>query len=1323
MAISFDALRAAVEPPDAIGAFTLDPQGNGWHSVSRLFRWHLPSGVLAISGATLREASDGGDQRLIIEGRLVGALLGFDGLSTRAELWVEEGEIAAFLTMTGVPAAWRPSDTFRFLGGTSLDRFSASNVAFTLDSRERSFLPNDFQSRLGRVELTAAERAILRRGLGVRMKLRLLPTAGSVTSWLLAGQEVCVEGPVELAEDGEARMWLRSQAEEEAASVWCFGISAGLEVISTLVPIDAENGGRSLHAAPLLRLAGNVSWESGGRTISLPARAELHGSEPSTITLVAEPDEAFAFALEELTALLPEGPGPLPPGFPGLDALTLDRLVLGLGADGRLLDVSLRVGLADDWNIVPGAITMRSLGVQSTALAPLSTHRSVSVGVYGAMEIEPARATLLGEAEFPEGSFSCRMEPGDGVDLSALLAAFLPESAAIPVFECDDFRLSGSVSDGRWDVIAGFRTSPFRIGAATVEVEGTNLGLTRLPGPPASTRALMSFALRFGSNDTLVAQWQLPGELRLDGYFDEVRLEDLARRLCGGWLELPGGFPDLRLEQLAFSITAPVGGDGAYGFDADARVALGTSGLVDVLFEIRKETRSGSGSGWGYVVGFAIPKTWSPADLWSELEPAMGWFELEDPGLILASMPVTVPTANLASMASLPPSLPAGLTLFAGISLSGPLEPVSRLFGSAPTLNLAATFARDVKQTAFIATASAPGRKSAVGFEGFSLIVRPNVANVELRSGANLEAGKDVLVFSLSGVLEPSGSLTAALALSAVRRGEGKETGADDGWVDPFGIPGLTIYRLGGALSVAAEGFSIAFEGELSAGAGREEDRLLFQVAFQVTNGALPSAAVAQLRSADTEGITLRRLVRGFTSFDAQILSMLDPVVLRELMVYLVLDPTGFPSPVDPGFVYRGLGAHADVSLYGLEARADFDFDWASGVFAHGALSKPVEVPGIVRFSSADGSTGPSLTIDTRQVALGGDLLLLDGQLQLFEASKVSVLAKVSRSHFELQADARGIAGLRTCTFDVTVRAMHSIRARADAEVELRGRVKLKSNGVAIGSLRLDGLAASALFDLDADLLGFGFVVEARLRLLKGLPEVTYGYRIEQRFTELALVVARSSEELAKRGWSTFKDALSDAASLWALAEAGLFEFASDVGAILKQVYKLSPDAAATLYRAVGESADAAARLLQGTYKLAANQTAKLLNANSYPVDQAAAAVKSLYRLESKELARVLHDAGCSAEATANVLREQCGKNGKQVGRILDQAGYGAEEIASVLKDLFDWSAKKTAKFMNDTLDYGKKKINAAMSGAGYSSKQIKNAFEDLWGAFEKLIK
>ncbi|HEU4556891.1 MAG TPA: hypothetical protein VFS20_03540 [Longimicrobium sp.] len=1345
------------------GTFTLPPERFDDSAIRALFRAFFPTGV-RLRGASRVE--DGPNGAVRVTGRTIEPVLSLSDVTASVEMGIDGDVPYLSLRLAALPFGWTPAHCFADLEGSLVDAFTWESPALTLDSRKPHALPGDFEEQLGHAPADAALAESLKRGLSLEATLR--PGAELLRmGWLIGTPRV--RGGVEPAADGAPRMWLRRDAPGEPITLGPLTIPFGFELLSVLV--DSGAGAIPLVSA---RFVSDLSFDTGSGTVMLPLAAAFSTPQPGSVALTGQPAEASAVLLSALPSLLGEIPIDelVPDDGPGFDALVLDRVEFRVATTTpHLLASSARVALAQPWSMDVGGLqlTVDKLAAEFTAVTPPRARASFSAAVMGTVALGGTDAAMDGWVRLPGLDFHCGLAEGASVDLTALLSSLLPDLAGLPRLVCTALEVGGSPRTGRYEISA--RLAPgadpwtLDVGITQLTVSDVYVAVSREPGGKPAITGLAGGRVEIAGAEMSV-DWALPGGVELRGALPPLSMKELAEALCGSFVDLPPGFPDLVLEDSLVTLSA---GEGTYNFALATDVRVDGMELGTVLFEVRK-TQGVT----GFMAGFLVPARWSPADLWSELEEVFGWLTLKNPGLIVSSVDTAVPTANLQGMSAIPSAIVPGVTFFATVELEGVLAPVKTVLGAVGGLNLAVVVAKDIKQTRLIASTGAPANTGSVAFKGFSLILAPAALSIEVRSGTTITVDGDVLDFSLAGILTvTTGSFTAALSLKAIAKPGATPGSPEAGWSDPFGLKGLTIYGLGGAMSVEAEGWSVAVEGSFSVGAGSAADRLAFSFAMQITNGELPSAAVASLRSTVADGVTLTRMVRGFTTLDLRKYSVqtpsvpagtpgevaklipaqvspadvLDQLKLRNLNGFLVLDPTGFRSPVDPTFIYRGIGFHADGTLFGLGILADYDFQYTSGVYARGALDKPIDLFGVVKLSDAEGTGGARFVVDTKQIVLGGDLLVMTGALVVFGA-KARLDARMRRDRLEFDFEVTGVPGIRACALRCSLLVPKSFDVSGKAEVVLEGEVELKAAGVDLGTLKLTGTAARVEIAAGADAKRVRFEAKVRVKVASDVPEIGFAVKLNESFTDLAQLAEAVLKELQKQGWQLVKTALGGVENLYRLAGAGVADLAADTATVLRAGYGMTAGQAAQAMNALGRGANQAARELGKAYGIAAGAVGTALHKGQYPIGQVEGALKSVYKLDTTRVLPLMREsgyaaaevagyykwsesvaanmfrvAGYPANEAASALTSVYGKTAGQAGKLLKAAHYPSGEIAGVMKDVYGWSAKKTSKYMKDTLDYGEKTVKNALSSANYKAKDIEDALDDLWGDFTSGVK
>ncbi|MEI9918530.1 MAG: hypothetical protein WDO14_06985 [Bacteroidota bacterium] len=126
---------------------------------------------------------------------------------------------------------------------------------------------------------------------------------------------------------------------------------------------------------------------------------------------------------------------------------------------------------------------------------------------------------------------------------------------------------------------------------------------------------------------------------------------------------------------------------GEYAFSLGATATVNGNSLGTGVFQVRK-----TAANYGYLVGFIVTQSWSPAQMWSNLSGIFGDLSFTNSGLIISTLPAGTAVALPGmKMPSAPATVSPGFTFFSTLSLTGNiLEPVSHLFSDNVVFNLLA---------------------------------------------------------------------------------------------------------------------------------------------------------------------------------------------------------------------------------------------------------------------------------------------------------------------------------------------------------------------------------------------------------------------------------------------------------------------------------------------------------------------------------------------------------------------------------------------------------------------------------------------------------
>jgi hypothetical protein len=229
LTVDFPAVAAAIALALQTAPFRVSGASLGSAPVSELLTAHLGADELVLDGASAGAATD---TSVVVSGTIRIAVYGLALLAAEAIFSVADGTAQLQLTLTGLPAGWRPSVSFPSLRDTVSDAFQYESPALVLDSQNWP-LPDDFPVSYGYPAFAPATRTALTGGLSLRATVSMLqPPAGlsvfaGLTAWTVAG-EIGLLGQW-------AVLCLRSQPAAAPYQIAGYTLPFGLAIVVTVL--------------------------------------------------------------------------------------------------------------------------------------------------------------------------------------------------------------------------------------------------------------------------------------------------------------------------------------------------------------------------------------------------------------------------------------------------------------------------------------------------------------------------------------------------------------------------------------------------------------------------------------------------------------------------------------------------------------------------------------------------------------------------------------------------------------------------------------------------------------------------------------------------------------------------------------------------------------------------------------------------------------------------------------------------------------------------------------------------------------------------------
>ena len=822
----------------------------------------------------------------------------------------QQGEGAAFQNATGGPgplsgmtiaATFSPGSS-----GVTLLLTATPPASWTFD-KGWPLLANTWMASLGVsgavFTLTSVAQSPLAKGLNFSGGLTLGP-AWSAALWLLGGSGViAVSGPI--GQSGTVPTFAFKAPVSKPIEVPVLGTLT----LSMVISCAAVSGKVNPPASRMPRLASTMP---GTGPISAPWVPQIGLGLTTTITLARSPVPIFIdlsapgglipitadvsqlslVTLQDFVSLL-QGADlstalPPPSEFNPGQYLALKTLTFTLAPKiPKLVSAEIVLGSTKSWPVTDGI-----------SVGPVNLAFTVAFGPISIM------ASLTGPVNFTGGSFQLGayypgfmftggLAPDSKVNLTALMNAVLPITVnATLILDQLNFvviQTTGSFSlttglVGDWAIPVGIATIHLTGAWMELERQGATTGSIAVQGTitsPTVARDIVVASLSEVASApgpiTFNGSWTLPGTFSLAAAFPDIHLTKLAAQLTDQ--SIPSGVPDVALTNGALSLTLNLS-SGEYSFALATSASVNDTSIGTGLFVVRKAQ-----SGSGFVIGFVIPQTWSPAQIWPQLGSLFDKLTFSNSGLVISTLPAgsAIDLPNL-KQASLPASVNPGFTFFTSLALKGDiLGPISHLFDDNISFDLLAVVDTAAPaNSVFQAIYQGSKGKNAVQFTGITVTLKPAAMSFSLSAGAilNIESEHITLLGVGTIALEPP-SMSFTILI--------------ENWVQPFGIKNLTVKAFGLQVGVEAAILSVSLLGSFDIGAG--DNKFTLVVGGKLDNFEVPAAILFELVDDNPQRpLMLSDVINQFTSLDLSHVPILGHVGFKTLEFWVVDDPAGFKS-------------------------------------------------------------------------------------------------------------------------------------------------------------------------------------------------------------------------------------------------------------------------------------------------------------------------------------------------------------------------------------------------------------------------------------------
>lgn len=931
------------------------------------------------------------------------------------------------------------------------------------------------------------------------------------------------------------------------------------------------------------------------------------------IAIVADVSQLGLVRLETFAQLVPgldlASALPPPSTFDPGELLQVQSLTLTLDAAQRsMTSVGIVLQSTHDWGITNG-ISAGPIVLQFTVVI---AGKNVFASLTGLVDFTGGSFQL--GAYYPGWIFTGGLTAGSTIDVAALLDKVLPTPvhAALVLDELD---FVVQATDGGAFSLATGLTGDWSIpvGIATIDLTGASMELAR--DSSGTTGAIAVQGNVAGSGISFDGSWTLPGTFALSAAFPPIDLSSLAATLSG--TTPPSGLPAVGLAAGMVAIVLDVAsGDYTFALAADATVSGNDVG--GGVFVVRR-----TATAFGFLVGFVVPGTWSPADLWSDLGPIFEKLTFTNSGLVVSTLPPGPPNLpNIGRRASLPATVSPGFTFFSTLALSGDiLGPLSNLFDSTVTFDLNAVVdTANPVNSDIKAIFNASAGSNAIEFKSVIVDLKPGAETFTISANAVLTIQGDAITLVGIGAIALSPTPAASFSILI------------ENWVEPFGIPNLTVVAFGLQVKVEETGLTIGLLGAFEIGSGARSFTLV--VFGELTDFEEPTAIGFMLDADDQNNpLMLTDVIEQFTTLDLSSVPVLNAVGFTKLEFYVVDDPNGFT--IGDYTFPPGIGLHADIFVYTWEAKFDLQVVYDKGIIASGSINDPISLFGVFALSDVSGTKGPSGSIDTtalpsrkaraearrasrnRRTASSTALAVadkpyftLDGRVQFLGIAE-SVKAQASKTSFDFQVSFAFLEVV-TATLDCSLIDAKNFSAAATFGFDLN---------VTLGPLVIDGVTLIPQVTIDG-------------------PQAEFDLSIAVNPTVIAELSCRLT--FAWRGWSfdvsftlNAGDIANELTHLWSAMIGWLQDHVEDVfSEILGDVAKWV-DAVKNVFTELGDDIDEVANALANYFVTAAEDAAQYLKDLGFDFDAIVQALYDYFKIawaDAVAIAEALFDDICPVE-------------------------------------------------------------------------------------------
>lgn len=290
-----------------------------------------------------------------------------------------------------------------------------------------------------------------------------------------------------------------------------------------------------------------------------------------------------------------------------------------------------------------------------------------------------------------------------------------------------------------------------------------------------------------------------------------------------------------------------------------------------------------------------------------------------------------------------------------------------------------------------------PSTQGSIKFDGIVLIF--TMSKFELSCNMQIDIGRDTLLFQTGVNFLEQGTVGLVFRQTGVWNSVHQ---LSKDWINPLGLPLITISGLAASYSADPQGFRINLSGTIKSGDNSDDQIILNVEEFELVNGTLPTAFIGRLYQSSGNEITMTKLIDSFfkriifkwpdNGQRINLAPLLDEIKVRDFEIYFVLGPDPLQSPKNPSISFPpGLGMYVDGSLASFDVKMNTYLKDDLNFVINGEMDKLIFCNGmIVLEASSSSDKGPSFTYQSES---GNYVLNIDIGLSMFGLPKNTVNA------------------------------------------------------------------------------------------------------------------------------------------------------------------------------------------------------------------------------------------------------------------------------------------------------------------------------------------